>query len=193
MFVSALSFILDAVINLFLLALLLRFYLQLVRAPYNNQLSQFVIAFTNFVVKPARRVIPGLKGYDLATLCIAWIAAFVLKMIPYWLGQMDTFIAVAKVSVYPMFAYLATLYLFKLSVYILMGAVLIQAVLSWINPYSPIGPLVDSLTRPFLKPLQKRVPLVGGVDLSPLIMLLACQLILMFPVAYLERLASRIS
>lgn len=193
MFDNALNFLLDSVISLFLLALLLRFYLQLVRAPYNNPLSQFVIAFTNFLVKPARRIIPGLRGYDLATLAVAWLSAFVLKLMPYWLGLLEGLNLLGKTKIYLAFAYLATLYLFKISVYILMGAVIIQAILSWINPYSPIGPVVDSLTRPFLKPLQKWVPLVGGVDLSPLIMLLACQIILMFPVAYLERLAFHIS
>ena len=80
MLLEAIQFILDTVLSLFLLALLLRFYLQLVRAPVKNPLSQFVIALTNFVVKPMRRVIPGLKGYDFATLCLAWIVAFVIKL-----------------------------------------------------------------------------------------------------------------
>ena len=192
MLIQALHFILDAVLGLFLLALLLRFYLQLVRAPFKNPLSQFVIALTNFVVKPARRVIPGLKGYDLATLLLAWVVAFILKLMPYWLGLMDTYIAITKIWVYPSFAYLATLYLFTLSVYILIGTVLVQAILSWINPYSQIAPVLEALTQPFLRPLRKHIPLIGGVDLSPLIVLLACQFIIMFPVRSLEGLALRI-
>ena len=62
----------------------------------------------------------------------------------------------------------------------------VQAILSWVNPYSPIGPLLSSLTQPFLRPLQRRVPMVANVDLSPLVLIIVLQLILMVPVAWLE-------
>ena len=75
---------------------------------------------------------------------------------------------------------------------ILMVAVIVQAILSWVNPYSPIGPLLNSLTQPFLRPLQKRVPMVANVDLSPLVLIIVLQLILMLPVAWLEMGVSRL-
>lgn len=83
-------------------------------------------------------------------------------------------------------SFLAAVKLLKASVYILMVAVLVQAVLSWVNPHTPIAPVLNALTRPFLQPIQRRLPVLGGVDLSPLFLLIACQLALMLPLAWLE-------
>ena len=87
---------------------------------------------------------------------------------------------------------LAAIKILKMSIYILMVAVIVQAILSWVNPYSPIAPLLNSLTQPFLRPLQKVVPPVANVDLSPLVLIIICQLMLMVPVAYLELAISRL-
>ena len=74
----------------------------------------------------------------------------------------------------------------KLSIYLLIGVVIVQAVLSWINPFHPIRPFFDSLCRLFLRPLQRIIPLVGGVDLSPMVLLIVLQVLLMLPIALLE-------
>jgi YggT family protein len=76
-----------------------------------------------------------------------------------------------------------------MALYLIMGLVFIQAIMSWFSPRGPARFLVESLTRPFLRPLQGRLPLLGGVDLSPLVVFVVCQLLLMLPVAALERLA----
>ena len=81
---------------------------------------------------------------------------------------------------------LAAVKIVKMSLYIVMVAVIVQAILSWVNPYSPIAPLLNSLTQPFLRPLQRRIPMVANVDLSPLVLIIILQLILMVPVAWLE-------
>jgi YggT family protein len=81
---------------------------------------------------------------------------------------------------------LAAIQLFQLALYVVMGALILQAILSWVNPYSPIAPLLNSVTRPFLRPFQKVIPLIANVDLSPLAALLVCQLLLAGPVAWLE-------
>jgi YggT family protein len=73
-----------------------------------------------------------------------------------------------------------------------MVAIVMQAVLSWINPYSTLSPLLNSVTRPFLRPFQKFIPLVANVDLSPLAALFACQLLLILPLAWLETTLSRL-
>lgn len=187
---QAVTFLVETVLGLFGLALLLRFYLLLVRAPFRNPLSQFLSAVTNFAVIPARRVIPGLWGMDLATLFLAWVVQFlelflVLELKGFQLGPTP---ALGLMGL----GLLAVLRLFRTSLYILMVAVLVQAVLSWVNPYTPIGPLLDSLTRPFLRPIQKRLPPLGGVDLSPLVLLIACQLVLMLPVVWLEANVARL-
>jgi YggT family protein len=72
---------------------------------------------------------------------------------------------------------LATL---RMSIYLLIGALLVQAVLSWVSPYSPLSQPVGQLTRPFLEPIQRFVPRIGVVDLSPLIAIVLAQLVLMF-------------
>lgn len=186
MLIQALVFILESVMNLFVLVVLMRFFLQLVRAPHKHPLSQFVNAVTNFAVLPLRRVVPGLMGWDMASLFGAWIAELLLLLAVAAL-QGFPFMA-AGPAVYGLFALLAVLKLLRLSVYIFIGVVLIQAILSWVNPYNPLTPLLDSLSRPILRPVQRRMPLLGGVDLSPLVVLLVLQLILIVPLAWLERL-----
>ena len=82
--------------------------------------------------------------------------------------------------------------LIKLSVYLLMSALVAQAILSWVNPYTPIAPLLAAITQRFLRPLQRILPLIGNVDLSSLILLVICQIILVVPLAMLESLAVRL-
>lgn len=182
---QAIYFVVDSVVTLFLIVLLLRFYLQLVRAPSNNPASRFVIAFTDFAVRPARRVIPGIWGYDLATLFIAWLVAFLLLFALRALGPGE--MPAISAPLLLVFALLAIVHLIRLGIYLVIGAVLVQAILSWINPHSPMAPLLNSLTRPFLRPVQRVVPPVANVDLSPLVVLLIGQLLLIVPVAWLER------
>ncbi len=180
---AALVFLASTVLGLFTVALLLRCYLQWVRAAYRNPLSEFLNALTDFIVRPARRVVPGLWGIDLATLVVAWLVQLLelfiaLKVKGYQFG--------ASGGALGGLALLAVVMVVKLALYIVMVVVLIQAVLSWINPYSPLAPVLNSMTRPFLRSLQKLIPPVGNVDLSPLIVIVVCQLLLILPVAYLE-------
>jgi YggT family protein len=83
-------------------------------------------------------------------------------------------------------ALLAVIMVVKISLYMVMIVVLVQAVLSWVNPYSPLAPLLSALSRPFLRVFQRRIPPVANVDLSPLFVIVACQLLLMLPVTYAE-------
>ena len=82
--------------------------------------------------------------------------------------------------------------LLKISIYLLMSALVAQAILSWVNPFTPIAPLLAAITYRFLRPLQKVLPLFGNVDLSPLLLLVICQIILLAPLAMLESLAVRL-
>jgi len=184
MITSALIFLVDTVFGLFVAALLLRFYLQWARVPYRNPLSEFLQALTDFMVRPARRLIPGLWGLDLATLALAWLAQFlelliVLQIRGYPLGPEAGMIVAAA-------ALMALVMLAKIGLYIVMVAVIAQVLLSWVGPHSPMMPLLNSMTRPFLRVFQRRIPPIGNVDLSPLFLLVVIQLLLMLPVAYLE-------
>jgi len=184
MLAQTLIFLVSTVGDFFAFALITRFLLQWVRAPARNQLSEFVAALTNFIVLPARRFIPGLWGLDLATL----VLALVTESLKLWLilqikgVQVGTAVGMALVALLAM----AAIHLTQLMVYLVMGALILQAVLSWVNPYSPLAPILNSVTRPFLRPFQQVIPLVANVDLSPLVALLVCQLILAVPLAWLE-------
>lgn len=185
-----LIFLLETFMGLFALALLLRFYLQLVRAPYRNPLSQFLAALTDFIVRPARRIIPGLWGMDLATLLLAWLTELALLFAVYSLKGYD-FRSGAGIA-FAGLGLLAAVELLKLSLYIVMIAVIVQALLSWVNPYSPIAPLLNSFTRPFLRIFQRRIPPIGNVDLSPLFVIIVCQLLLILLVGWLQTSVSRL-
>lgn len=185
MFTQAIIFLLQTFLGLFSIALLLRFYLQLVRAPARNPVSQFLAALTDFAVRPARRVIPGLWGVDLSTLILAWLVEFIL-LVAVLLVVGQAFGAEIGLSIVGLIL-LAAVNVLRSSLYILMGALIVQAVLSWVAPQgSPIAPVVNALTRPLLRPIQRRIPPVGAVDLSPLFAIVALQLILMLPLAWLE-------
>lgn len=181
---GALIFLVQTALGLFTITLLLRFYLQWARAPYRNPLSEFLAALTDFAVRPARRFIPGLWGLDLSTLVLAWFAQLlellmVLGIKGYALGSIGG-------SALAALFLLSTVMLFKLLLYIVIVTVLIQAVLSWVNPYSPLAPLLNSMTKPLLRVFQRLIPPIGNVDLSPLFVLVICQLLLIAPVAHIE-------
>ncbi|HSB48716.1 MAG TPA: YggT family protein [Burkholderiales bacterium] len=190
MLANALIFLVNTVCGLFVVALLLRFYLQWARAPVRNPLSVFLQALTDFMVLPARRVVPGLWGIDLSTLALAWLVQLVeiLLVLQIRGGSLGP----AAGEAFAAAALLALIMLVKIGLYIVMVAVIVQVVLSWVGPYSPLMPLANSLTRPFLRVFQRRVPPIGNVDLSPLFVLVVIQLLLMLPVAYFEAAVSRL-
>ena len=184
MIAGALVFLVETLGGLFTVALLLRFLLQWTRAAQRGPVSDFFNALTNFAVRPARRVIPGLWGLDLATLVLAWLTqlievALVLQLRGYDFGPAAGPAIVALLL-------LAAVMVLRFLLYIVIVVVILQAVLSWVNPYSPIAPLLNALTRPLLRPFQRRIPPLANVDLSPLFVIIVCQLLLMLPVAYAE-------
>jgi YggT family protein len=184
MLAQAAIFLLNTLLGLFTLSVLLRFYLQLVGAPFRNPISQTVVVLTNFAVRPARRVIPAWGGLDLSTLVLAFIAQLLLQIGTLWLREYP--ILVATGAAYAAISGLALLALLRLSVYIFLYAVLIQAILSWINPHTPAAPVLDSLTRPLLQPLRRRLGATGGIDMTPLVIIVAAQLLLMLVVNPIE-------
>ncbi|MEQ1515881.1 MAG: YggT family protein [Usitatibacteraceae bacterium] len=185
---AALVFVIETVVNLFVLAVLTRFYAQALRAPFRakagNPIVDFVVALTDFAVKPMRRVVPGMFGLDFASLIVAWLAEILLLLIKTAILVPTAF---THAGMWPAVALLALVSLLKLSIYLLIGVVIVQAILSWVNPYHPLRHFFDALVRPFLRPFQRLIPLIGGVDLSPFVLLILLQVVLMVPVAYLEK------
>ncbi len=177
MLTNLLLLVLEAVSGFFVFLLLVRFYMQWLRASFRNQLGQFVVAVTDWLVRPARRIIPSLFGLDLPTLAAALALHGGYLATAFWLKQFS-FGAHAGVAVSVIVA-IAIVELVRFTVYLLIGVVLIAAVLSWVNPHAPLAPLFNSLSRPFLRPFQRVIPPIANVDLSPLILLFALQILLM--------------
>lgn len=180
------SFLVDVVVGFFVYLLLARFLFQWLRVPFRNAVGEFIIAVTNWMVVPARRVIPSLAGLDLASLLLAWLLQAFLLYVLYLIAGLDFSSAPGIAAA--ILAGLALIDLVRFSVYILVFALIVQAVLSWVSPYSPMGPLLDALTRPFLRPIRRFVPPLGNVDLSPLVLIVVLQ-VLLIPLAHLRGLA----
>jgi YggT family protein len=181
---EALLFLLDVLLQPFAAILLLRFHAVWLRVPMRNPVGEFIMALTDFLVLRARRFIPAVRGLDSATLLLALLAEALYLSAALW-AQGYPFQGFPL----PGLIFLATVKLFKISLYLLMIAVFVQAILSWVNPHSPAAPMLSAFTYRFLQPMRRIVPLLGSVDLSPLLLFIVCQLIVILPVGALERLA----
>ncbi|HXS53243.1 MAG TPA: YggT family protein [Usitatibacter sp.] len=184
MLAQALAAVVGTVFDLVILAALVRFWMQAMRAPARNPIAQFSMAITDFAVKPLRRVIPGLFRLDLASLLVAWILELVLQVILRMIFGPSPFQVPAM---FPVLVFLSFVMLVRLSIYVFMGAVIIQAVLSWVAPHHPVMPFFDALARPLLNPVRRVIPPIGGMDISPLFVFLFLQVLLLLPVAWLEQ------
>ncbi|MFO7542388.1 MAG: YggT family protein [Thiobacillus sp.] len=182
---GALKFLIQTLGNLFVIAVLLRFMMQVFRVPFRNPFAQFIVALTDFAVKPLRRVVPGLFGLDWACLVLAFLVEAVVVISGYWLDGFP--FALAGSKVWPVMLGLAAVRLLTLAVYLVIGLTLVRAVMSWVNSNSPLTPVVYELSEPFLRPLRRVVPMISQVDLTPLVLFILCQLVLMVPVMALER------
>ena len=185
---DALRFVVEALFQLFILTVLLRFWMQAFRAPTRNPIAQFTMALTDFAVRPLRRIIPGLLNLDWASLVVAWVfEVILLVLVALILGKG------VNGQMFSVILFLGFVRLIRLSIYIFMGAVIIQAVLSWVAARGshPMEPFFAALSRPFLAPFRRAIPPIGGVDISPLLALIAFQLVLMLPVTWIELQAER--
>ena len=184
MLINALTFLLQTILGLLILAFLIRFYLQLTRTSFQNSLAQTVITVTNFAVKPLRRILPSLRNIDLSTLILAYVTQLLLQIGLLLLQGFPLIVAGNQVwlSVIGL-AFIGTI---KLSIYIFIGAVLMQAVISWVSPYSAISPMLSTFTAPVIRPLRKVFTSANGLDFSPLVFTIAAQLIIITIVVPLE-------
>ena len=182
---QALVFVLEVFFGLFVYGFLLRFLMQTMRAPFRNPAGAAVIALTDWAVKPLRRIIPGSKGYDWASLVAAYLTE-VLQVTAILL-LLSGFTAITGNAALFVLA-TAAIMLLKAVLWILLAVVIVQAILSWVAPDGPLAGMLNAMTFPFLRPLRRLIPPIGGtLDLTPLILIVLLQLILMVPVAWLEQ------
>jgi YggT family protein len=175
---QAIYFLVDSVASFFAALFVLRFLMQACRVSFGGPFGHFVVTLTNWAVKPLRRAIPGVAGFDWASV----VAAYVLLLVPALLvfvlfgapGAVDAPVFWLSVLMRGLIS------LLRLVVYVYIGALILQAVLSWINPYSPLAGPADQLTRPLLAPIRSVLPPLSGIDLSPLVAILLLQVVLMF-------------
>lgn len=180
------QFLIDTLFGLYTLTFMLRFLFQWARADFYNPLSQFLVKVTNPLLVPVRRLIPGLLGLDMAALLIMFLLGFV---------KLSLLVSIQGGSIQPAtFAVYTVAELLQLAIYIFIFTIIVQAIMSWINPhsYNPMSSLLYSLNQPLLRPIQRLLPDLGGLDLSPLIVLIILQLLLMLLVAPLKDIALRL-
>jgi len=176
-FAASTIFLIQTVFGLYILAVMLRFLLQWVRADFYNPISQFIVKITNPPIKPLRRVIPGWGGIDLASVLLL----IILQMAELFLVNMTLGRAFGVSALF-----IATIAeLLELLINIFIGAVLIQVILSWVAPgtYNPLIGLVHKISDPLLAPARRLIPPLSGIDLSPLAILVLLQLLKILVVA----------
>lgn len=167
------------VLGFITLALLARFFMQWGRISFRNPIGHFVITVTDWAVMPARRIIPGLFGLDMASLLLAWVVQILYVLIEVSVGLLP----VNSPLLIPL---LGLVYLVRMATYLILGIVIVSVVLSWVGQQSPIAYVFNELSRPFLAPFRRLIRPLGGIDLSPLVLLLALQIVLLI-IEYLRR------
>ncbi|MFZ1827234.1 MAG: YggT family protein [Candidatus Competibacteraceae bacterium] len=164
---TALAFLVQTVFGFYILAVILRFLLQWVRADFYNPLVQFLVRITNPLLVPLRRIIPGYRGLDLAAVVLAFaLQAVEMLLITLLLSQPISAGGLLLLTV---------LELLKLLINIYLWGVIIQVALSWFNPdlYHPAARVLVQLTEPVLRPARRIIPSISGVDLSPMVVVVA--------------------
>ncbi len=181
-------FLIQVIFGLYILAVLLRFLLATVRADFHNPLSQFIVKITNPPLIPLRRVIPSYMRIDWATI----VLLFTVQLLEIVL----TTLVVAGGIPAPMGLLVLTIAeLLKTLIYVYIFVIIIQVAISWINPqaYNPLTVIMYQLTEPVMRPARRMIPPAGGFDWSPLVVLIALNLLIILLVSPLLDLGRRLS
>jgi len=170
---NAIQFLIQTLFGLYLVAIMLRVLLQLTRADFYNPVSQFLVKVTNPPLIPLRRVIPGFMGIDFAAI----VLMLVIKIVEIFLivlikGASVNFIGVVVLAIAELLHLLVNVYFFT---------ILIQVVISWVNPgtYNPAISLLYSINEPLLGRARRIIPPISGFDLSPIVVIILLQLVSM--------------
>lgn len=172
-FTNPIEFLISTLFSLYILTVMLRFLLGLVRADFYNPVSQFLVRVTNPILVPLRKVIPSIGKLDISAI-VLMIALQVLAL---------TLIVLLRGGGVPVgtVILLSLAQLVSLAINVFFFAIIIQVILSWVNPgaYNPVTSLLNSLTGPILRPIQQLIPPISGIDLSPLFAIIGLQVLRM--------------
>lgn len=176
-------FIIQTIFGLYILAVMLRFMLQWLRADFYNPLAQALVKITNPTLKPMRRFIPGFGGIDFPAIVLMFILQMLTLFIIVTISGQEAGIGLL------FFKSIAELLSLFLNVFLF--AILIQIIVSWINPgsHNPIMSVIQTITEPVMAPARRVIPAIGGLDLSPLAAILVIQLLKMLIIPPIEHLA----
>ncbi|KPD01840.1 YggT family protein [Moellerella wisconsensis] len=162
---QTLLFVIPTIIQLYIFVLLLRVWMQCVRADFYNPFSQFVVKATQPLVGPLRRIIPAMRAIDTSTVLVAYLLA--LASIIFGLWATST-MALLGLSLIPMGIILLLTYVGKL----IFWLILIRAILSWVSQgRNPVDLLLYQLTEPLMAPIRRIIPAMGGLDFSAMIVM----------------------
>ena len=184
---NPLVFIIDALFMLYTLAFMLRLLMQMVRADFRNPPGQLIMTVTSPLLVPLRRIIPGWGGLDVAAIVIMILLQFINQFLILFIkGGSLNLVSLLILAVAALVQLLLQLYFFT---------ILIQVILSWVNPhaYNPVTYLLHQINAPVMRPVQKLIPPVAGFDLSPIFVLLGIQVLNMLLVPPLQQLALRMA
>ena len=176
---SILTLIVDTIAGVLAGVLLLRFWMQAVRVRPPASLAQFTFQLTDWLVRPLRRVVPGVGGYDWASLLGAFLIVVpsILVKLAMWVNfSIESLLLFSVVR------------LIEWALYGFIGLILLEVIFSWINPRAPLAPFVQALNAPLLRPLRRIVPLIGNIDLSSFVALILLQIALQLLNALVVRL-----
>ena len=162
---SILQLIVDAIATVLGGVLLLRFWMQAIRVRPPASVAQFTFTLSDWLVRPLRRLVPGVGGYDWASLIGAFLVVCLATSVLFLSGMPGQ--TVFLMALYRFFNWI---------LYGFMALLIVEAVFSWINPQAPLAPFVRALNDPLLRPLRRVVPLLGGLDLSMLVALILLQI-----------------
>lgn len=172
-FIEALIYIIQTLGSLYLLIVLLRFILQLVRADFYNPLSQFIVKATQPLLTPLRRIIPGFAGLDMASLVLAILVQLLLMTVTLTLMGYNVGGFILQLLVWSLIG------ITSLFLKVFFFALIISVILSWVAPgsYNPGAQLVNQICEPLLAPFRKLLPNLGGLDISPIFAFITINLI----------------
>lgn len=178
------EFLITTLFQLYIILVMLRFLLQWVRADFYNPFSQFIVKVTNPLLKPLRRFVPGIGGIDMASVVLMLLLQFIsLALVLLIRGGGIELLALIIWSLAE---------LIELAFNVFIFSIIIQAIMSWFNQghYNPVSSLLYSLNEPLLRPARRLIPPIQGLDLSPLVVLIALQVIKMLVIPPLRYLAT---
>lgn len=163
---NAFAFLINALVGLYLIAVMLRLVLQAVRADFYNPICQFLVRVTNPALKPLRRFIPGFMGIDMAAVVLLLVIQTLELLVVSWIA--------GPPLQFPGVVLLAAAELLRLLAYLYIFSIVIFALLSWVNPdpANPVVPLLWRITNPVLAPARQLLPSMGGIDISPMLVII---------------------